>query len=59
MSFFASLFGYILKFLYDIVGNYGLAIILFSILVKKGNTWFCALSIHLLVGGRYLIYNSD
>ena len=34
MSSFASLFGYILKFLYDIVGNYGVAIILFSILVK-------------------------
>lgn len=34
MSFFANLFGYILKFLYDIVGNYGIAIILFSVLVK-------------------------
>ncbi len=34
MAFFANLFGYVLKFLYDIVGNYGIAIILFSILVK-------------------------
>lgn len=34
ISFFASLFGYILNFLYEIIGNYGLAIILFSILVK-------------------------
>ena len=34
MSFFANLFGYVLKFLYDLVGNYGIAIILFSILVK-------------------------
>ena len=34
MSVFANLFGYVLKFLYDIVGNYGLAIILFSVLVK-------------------------
>jgi len=34
ISLFANLFGYILNFLYEIVGNYGLAIILFSILVK-------------------------
>lgn len=34
MSFFATIFGYVLKFLYDIVNNYGFAIILFSILVK-------------------------
>lgn len=34
ISFFANLFGYVLNFLYEIVGNYGLAIILFSILVK-------------------------
>ena len=34
ISFFASLFGFVLKFLYDIVKNYGIAIIFFSILVK-------------------------
>ena len=34
MSLFANLFGYVLKFLYDLVGNYGIAIILFSVLVK-------------------------
>ena len=34
MSAFASLFGYVLEFLYNIVGNYGIAIILFSVLVK-------------------------
>lgn len=34
ISFFASLFGYILNFLYELVQNYGLAIILFSVLVK-------------------------
>ncbi len=34
MSFFAYLFGTVLKFLYEIVNNYGIAIILFSILVK-------------------------
>lgn len=34
MSAFANLFGYVLKFLYDIVDNYGIAIILFSVLVK-------------------------
>ena len=34
ISFFANLFGYILNFLYKIVGNFGLAIILFSFLVK-------------------------
>ena len=33
-NFFASLFGYVLNFLYNVVGNYGIAIILFSILVK-------------------------
>ena len=34
ISFFANLFGYVLNFLYEIVGNFGWAIILFSILVK-------------------------
>ena len=34
MSFFANIFGYVLNFLYQLIGNYGLAIILFSILVK-------------------------
>ena len=34
ISFFANLFGYVLNFLYEIIGNYGLAIILFSVLVK-------------------------
>lgn len=34
IAFFANLFGYILNFLYELVGNYGIAIILFSILVK-------------------------
>lgn len=34
LSFFANIFGYVLKLLYNIVGNYGWAIILFSILVK-------------------------
>ena len=34
LAFFANIFGYVLKFLYSLVGNYGFAIILFSILVK-------------------------
>ncbi|MCI9063197.1 MAG: YidC/Oxa1 family membrane protein insertase [Clostridia bacterium] len=34
MYFFANLFGYVLNFLYELIGNYGVAIILFSILVK-------------------------
>lgn len=34
ISFFANLFGYILNFLYELVNNFGVAIILFSILVK-------------------------
>lgn len=34
ITFFANLFGYVLNFLYEIVGNFGFAIILFSILVK-------------------------
>lgn len=34
ISFFANLFGYVLNFLYEFIGNYGLAIILFSVLVK-------------------------
>lgn len=33
-EFFASLFGYLLSFLYNIVNNYGLAIILFSVTIK-------------------------
>ena len=34
LSFFANIFGYVLKFLYTLVGNYGWSIILFSVLVK-------------------------
>ena len=34
MEFLASLFGYVLNFIYGIVNNFGVAIILFSILVK-------------------------
>jgi len=34
ISFLANIFGYILNFIYEIIKNYGLAIILFSILLK-------------------------
>ena len=34
MSFFSNIFGYILNFIYEIVNNYGYALILFSILLK-------------------------
>ena len=34
ISFFANIFGYVLDFIYSFVNNYGLAIILFSILLK-------------------------
>lgn len=34
MGFFANLFGYLLNFLYELVKNYGIAIILFSVIVK-------------------------
>ena len=34
MSFFANIFGYILNFFYELIGNYGIAIILFSIILK-------------------------
>ena len=34
ISFFANLFGYALKFIYSLIENYGVAIILFSILLK-------------------------
>lgn len=33
-EFFASIFGYLLSFLYNIINNYGLAIILFTITIK-------------------------
>lgn len=33
-EFFASMFGYLLKILYDLVNNYGLAIILFTVIIK-------------------------
>ena len=33
-EFFANLFGYILKYLYEFVANYGIAIILFTIVIK-------------------------
>lgn len=34
IAFFANLFGYVLNFLYELVQNYGVAIILFSVLIK-------------------------
>lgn len=34
LSFIASIFGYVMKFIYDIVQNYGLSIILFTVFVK-------------------------
>ena len=34
LYFFANIFGYALNFLYELIGNYGIAIILFSIIVK-------------------------
>lgn len=34
IEFFASIFGYVLNFIYEFVKNYGLAIILFSVLLK-------------------------
>ena len=34
IAFFANIFGYILNFIYEFVNNYGIAIILFSILIK-------------------------
>ena len=33
-EFFANIFGYLLKFLYNLVNNYGLAIILFTVIIK-------------------------
>lgn len=34
LSFFANMFGYVLNWLYQFIGNYGLAIILFSVVLK-------------------------
>ena len=34
IAFFANLFGYLLNFLYNLIQNYGLAIVLFSLIVK-------------------------
>ena len=34
IAFFANIFGYVLNFIYGLVKNYGLAIIIFSILIK-------------------------
>lgn len=34
IAFFANIFGYVLNFLYELVKNYGIAIILFSVLLK-------------------------
>ena len=33
-EFFANMFGYVLALLYNIVNNYGLAIILFTVIIK-------------------------
>ena len=34
IAFFAKIFGFVLNFIYELIGNYGVAIILFSILIK-------------------------
>lgn len=34
IAFFANIFGYLLNFLYNLIQNYGLSIILFSVIVK-------------------------
>ena len=34
LAFFANIFGYVLNFLYSFIGNFGWAIILFSVIVK-------------------------
>ena len=34
IAFFANIFGYVLNFIYNLVKNYGVAIIIFSVLVK-------------------------
>ena len=34
IAFFANIFGFVLNFIYELIGNYGFAIILFSILIK-------------------------
>ena len=34
IAFFANIFGYVLNFIYNFIGNYGLAIIIFSIVIK-------------------------
>lgn len=34
IAFFAKIFGFVLNFVYEVIGNYGIAIILFSILIK-------------------------
>ena len=33
-EFFANLFGYLLQFLYQLINNYGVAIILFTVIIK-------------------------
>lgn len=34
ISFFANIFGYILNWIYNVIGNYGWAIIIFSVIIK-------------------------
>ena len=34
IEFFADIFGYVLNLIYELVKNYGLAIIIFSVLLK-------------------------
>ena len=34
IAFFANIFGYVLNFIYNFIGNYGWAIILFSVIIK-------------------------
>ena len=33
-QFFANIFGYVLNFIYEFVNNYGLAMIIFTIVIK-------------------------
>ena len=39
-NFFADIFGYILNWIYLLVKNYGLAIIIFSVLIKNKKIFF-------------------
>ena len=57
MAFLSEIFGYILNFLYELINNYGIAIIIFSIWESGYGVRYSAdFAVELILGGMMIIY---